>query len=236
MVARTLSALDKEITNCRKCPRLVQWREEVAVTKRRAYIGEKYWGKAITSFGAEDAHLLIVGLAPGAHGANRTGRVFTGDSSGDWLFASLHRLGIAKIGTSTSRDDGQQLKKTRISIAVRCVPPGNKPTTEERDMCSPYFLRELQLLQPTVRAFVPLGAFAWGVLIASLKELGHPVPTGKFGHGAKLKYSFQGIDYLIIGSYHVSQQNTFTGKLTELMLDKVMKEAAVFAGVIKGKK
>lgn len=232
MVARSLAALDREITSCRKCPRLVQWREEVAETKRRAYIGDTYWGKAITSFGAEDAKLLIVGLAPGAHGANRTGRVFTGDSSGDWLFASLHRLGIAKIATSTSRDDGQKLKKTRISLAVRCVPPGNKPSTEERDMCAPYFLREIELLQPTVRAFVPLGAFAWGVLISSLKELGHPVPAGKFGHGARLEYSHQGKNYLIIGSYHVSQQNTFTGKLTELMLDKVMLEAAKFARIV----
>jgi uracil-DNA glycosylase family 4 len=175
--------------------------------------------------------MLIVGLAPGAHGANRTGRIFTGDSSGDWLYGSLHRIGIAKIATSTSRDDGQELKETRISMAVRCAPPENKPTTEERDMCAPYFENELQLIAPTVRSCVVLGNFGWQVLIKSLKAQGHEIPTTKFGHGSSVKYSHNNIDYLIVGSYHPSQQNTFTGKLTKPMLDSVLKKAAKFAGI-----
>lgn len=231
MVARTLKALDKEITSCRKCPRLVQWREEVALTKRKAYADETYWGKPVTGFGAEDAKMLIVGLAPGAHGANRTGRIFTGDSSGDWLYGALHRIGVAKIPTSSSRDDGQELYETRISMGVRCAPPGNAPTPQERDECHPYFLREIELLQPTLRSFVPLGGFAWSALVASLKELGHPVPPGKFAHGATLKYTHNNIDYLIVGSYHVSQQNTFTGKLTKPMLDAVLRKAKKHAGI-----
>jgi uracil-DNA glycosylase family 4 len=176
--------------------------------------------------------MLIVGLAPGAHGANRTGRIFTGDSSGDWLYGSLHRIGIAKIATSTSREDGQVLKETRISMAVRCAPPENKPTTEERDTCAPYFENELQLIAPSVRSFVALGNFGWQVLIKSLKAQGHLIPTTKFGHGSTIKYSNNNIDYLIIGSYHPSQQNTFTGKLTKPMLDSVLKKGAKFAGII----
>jgi uracil-DNA glycosylase len=176
--------------------------------------------------------MLIVGLAPGAHGANRTGRIFTGDSSGDWLYGSLHRIGIAKIATSTSRDDGQELRDTRISMAVRCAPPENKPTTEERDACAPFFENELELIAPTVRSFVALGNFGWQVLIKSLKAHGHKVPATKFGHGVTIKYSHDGINYLIIGSYHPSQQNTFTGKLTKPMLDSVLKKAAKFAGIL----
>jgi uracil-DNA glycosylase family 4 len=176
--------------------------------------------------------MLIVGLAPGAHGANRTGRIFTGDSSGDWLYGSLHRIGIAKIATSTSRGDGQVLRDTRISMAVRCAPPENKPTTGERDACAPFFENELELIAPTVRSFVALGNFGWQVLIKSLKAQGHKVPAGKFGHGSTIKYSHDGINYLIVGSYHPSQQNTFTGKLTKPMLDSVLKKAAKFAGVL----
>ncbi|MBU6380189.1 MAG: uracil-DNA glycosylase, partial [Acidobacteria bacterium] len=141
---KSIQLLDKAIVSCHKCPRLVEWREEVAITKRKAYENEKYWGKPVTGFGATAPKMLIVGLAPGAHGANRTGRIFTGDSSGDWLYGSLHRIGIAKIPTSTSRDDGQELRDTRISMAVRCAPPENKPTTEERDTCAPFFENELQ--------------------------------------------------------------------------------------------
>ena len=226
---KSIDLLDKAIVKCRQCPRLVEWREEVAVTKRKSYENEKYWGKPVTGFGSTQPKMLIVGLAPGAHGANRTGRIFTGDSSGDWLYGSLHRIGIAKIPTSTSRDDGQELRDTRISMAVRCAPPENKPTTEERDTCAPYFKNELQLISPTVRSFVALGSFGWQVLIKALREQGHKVPSGKFGHGATLKCSHDGVNYLILGSYHPSQQNTFTGKLTEKMLNDVFAKAVRLA-------
>ena len=229
---KSIELLNQAIIKCRKCPRLVEWREEVAATKRKSYENEKYWGKAVPGFGSATPKMLIVGLAPGAHGANRTGRIFTGDSSGDWLYGSLHRIGIAKIATSTSREDGQVLKETRISMAVRCAPPENKPTTEERDTCAPYFENELQLIAPSVRSFVALGNFGWQVLIKSLKAQGHLIPTTKFGHGDTIKYSHNKIDYLIIGSYHPSQQNTFTGKLTKPMLDSVLKKGAKFAGII----
>ena len=229
---KSIELLDKAIVKCHKCPRLVEWREEVAVTKRKSYENEKYWGKPVPGFGSSTPKMLIVGLAPGAHGANRTGRIFTGDSSGDWLYGSLHRIGIAKIATSTSRDDGQELRDTRISMAVRCAPPENNPTTEERDACAPYFENELELIAPTVRSFVALGNFGWQVLIKSLKAHGHKVPATKFGHGVTIKYSHNSTNYLIIGSYHPSQQNTFTGKLTKPMLDSVLKKAAKFAGIL----
>jgi hypothetical protein len=230
---KTLPLLDKKIIACRECPRLVGWREEVAITKRKAYQDEKYWGKAVPGFGSTKPKLMIVGLAPGAHGANRTGRIFTGDSSGDWLYGSLHRLGIAKIATSTSRDDGQELRDTRISMAVRCAPPDNKPSNEERDQCAPWFLRELELSLPTTRAFVALGSFAWVALFSALAELGHPVKRVKFGHGAEVKYEHNGVEYLIMASFHPSQQNTFTGKLTKPMLDSVLKKAGRFAHVLR---
>ena len=229
---KSLELLDKAIIKCHKCPRLVQWREEVAVTKRKAYEGEKYWGKAVPGFGSTKPKMLIIGLAPGAHGANRTGRIFTGDSSGDWLYGSLHRIGIAKIPTSTARDDGQELRETRISMAVRCAPPENKPTTLERDTCAPFLANELSLTSATTRAFVALGNFGWQVLIKALKDAGHKVPSGKFAHGATLKYTHEGNNYLILGCYHPSQQNTFTGKLTKPMLDSVLKKGAKFAGIL----
>jgi len=229
---KSIELLDKAIIKCRQCPRLVAWREEVAVVKRKSYENEKYWGKPVTGFGSTQPKMLIVGLAPGAHGANRTGRIFTGDSSGDWLYGSLHRIGIAKIATSTSRNDGQELRDTRISMAVRCVPPENKPTIEERDTCAPFFQNELELILPTVRSFVALGNFGWQVLMKTLKGQGHQIPAGKFGHGATLKYMHEGSEYLIIGSYHPSQQNTFTGKLTKPMLDSVLKKAAKFSRII----
>jgi len=228
----TIAQLDEAITQCTACPRLVAWREEVAIVKRKAYIDHEYWGKPISGFGSEKPRLLIVGLAPGAHGANRTGRIFTGDSSGDWLYGSLHRIGIAKIPTSTSRWDGQKLKHTRINTAVRCAPPDNKPDTPERDMCAPWLKRELELTLPTVRAFVGLGSFAWNALIKSLRELGHPIPAVKFGHGAEYIYSHNGVEYLLIASYHPSQQNTFTGKLTHEQLDTVLEKAARFSAAI----
>lgn len=229
---KTLPQLDKKIIACHECPRLVQWREEIAITKRKAYAAEIYWGKPVPSFGSTKPKLMIIGLAPGAHGANRTGRIFTGDSSGDWLYGSLHRLGIAKMATSASLDDGQELIDTRISMAVRCAPPDNKPNNEERDQCAPWFLRELELSLPTTRAFVALGSFAWIALFAALLQLGHPVKRVKFTHGAEVKYEHNGVKYLILASFHPSQQNTFTGKLTKPMLDSVLKKGGRFASVI----
>ena len=230
--AKSLPLLDKEIVGCHKCPRLVQWREEVSVVKRKSYEDQTYWGKAIPGFGSDKPKLLIVGLAPGAHGANRTGRIFTGDSSGDWLYGALHKIGIAKIATSTSLDDGQKLKDTRIICVVRCAPPDNKPLIEERDMCSPFFVRDLELSMATTKAIIGLGSFAWDAIFKTLKQMGHPIKRVKFAHGASLKYSHNGREYLLLASYHPSQQNTFTGKLTKPMLDSVLKKAAKFAGIL----
>ncbi len=228
MKIKTLAQLDSAVTKCTLCPRLVDWREEVAVTKRKSYQDEKYWGKPVTGFGPADASLLILGLAPGAHGANRTGRVFTGDSSGDWLYRALHKAGLAKLPTSISKDDGQELYKTRIFCAVRCAPPHNKPTNEERDTCTPFFARELELLMPTAKSLLVLGNFAWTALFTQLANMGFeiPKPRPKFGHGTVVKVkNEEGKELRIVGSYHPSQQNTFTGKLTEKMLDQVIVQA-----------
>ena len=224
---RSLPLLDKAITSCRLCPRLVDWREEVAITKRRAYADQKYWGKPVPGFGPADAKIVILGLAPGAHGANRTGRVFTGDLSGDWLYRALHKAGLAKISTSISKDDGQELIDTRILCAVRCAPPDNKPSTDEKDACSHFFKNEISLLMPTAKVFLALGNLAWGQMISTLTELGYtlPKPRPKFGHGVSFSFVDQsGIERVVIGSYHPSQQNTFTGKLTEKMLDSVIQK------------
>jgi uracil-DNA glycosylase family 4 len=229
--AKSIPLLDKEIVGCHKCPRLVQWREEVALVKRKSYENEKYWGKPVPGFGPADARIVIVGLAPGAHGANRTGRIFTGDSSGDWLYKALHKNGLATIPTSTSADDGQKLINTRITCAVRCAPPDNKPSTEEKIECSDYLINEFELLMPTARTFVALGSFAWSAIIKSLRALDHQIstPTPKFGHGESFTWvAPDGIKRLVIGSYHPSQQNTFTGKLTEPMLNSVLKKAKNF--------
>ena len=225
---KSIALLDNAIIKCKQCPRLVQWREEVAVTKRKSYESEKYWGKPVPGFGPADASLIVLGLAPGAHGANRTGRVFTGDSSGDWLYKSLYKNGLAKIPTSTSKDDGQILINTRILCAVRCAPPDNKPTTDEKNTCAPFYKNEIQLLMPTARSFLALGNLAWTTLFATLIELGEelPKPRPKFGHGATATFiGKDGIKRKIVGSYHPSQQNTFTGKLTEKMLDSVIRKA-----------
>ena len=174
---------------------------------------------------------LIVGLAPGAHGANRTGRIFTGDSSGDWLYKALHKNGLATIPTSTSADDGQKLIDTRITCAVRCAPPDNKPSTEEKIECSDYLVNEIELLLPTARTFVALGSFAWSAIIKSLRALDHEIvsPTPKFGHGESFTFMGEdGVKRLVLGSYHPSQQNTFTGKLTEPMLNSIFKKAKSF--------
>ena len=228
---KSIELLDKAIVKCRQCPRLVEWREEVAVTKRKSYENEKYWGKPVTGFGSTKPKMLIVGLAPGAHGANRTGRIFTGDSSGDWLYGSLHRNGIAKIPTSTSIKDGQELKDTRIACAVRCAPPDNKPSTEERHTCAPFLTHEFSLSSKTTSAYLALGSFAWQATISTLRQLGHEIETTKFAHGAKVTFKDGDKKITIIGSYHPSQQNTFTGKLTKAMLDKVIKQAAKAAGI-----
>lgn len=228
---KSLPLLDKEITGCRKCPRLVDWREEVAVVKRKSYENEKYWGKPVPGFGPSDARIVIVGLAPGAHGANRTGRIFTGDSSGDWLYKALFKAGLATIPTSTSATDGQQLIDTRITCAVRCAPPDNKPSTEEKAECSDYLIQEFDLLMPTARTFVALGSFAWSAIIKSLRTLDHKIstPTPKFGHGESFTWvGPDAVKRLVLGSYHPSQQNTFTGKLTQPMLNAVMKKASSF--------
>ncbi len=205
-------ALHREIVECRRCPRLVKWREEVARVKRAAYRDQEYWGRPVPGFGDPKAKLVIVGLAPGAHGANRTGRMFTGDRSGLFLYAGLHRAGFASAPQSVSRDDGLKLNGAFITAPVRCVPPQNMPTPEEIAACRPFLTRELELLKPKV--FLALGAIAWNAI---LEHLDWPRPRPKFAHGAVL-------DQKIVGCYHVSQQNTQTGRLTPKMFDEVMKQ------------
>ena len=225
---KSIAALDKAIIACTLCPRLVEWREEVALTKRKSYVDHDYWGRPVTGFGDPKASIIIVGLAPGAHGANRTGRIFTGDSSGDFLFSSLYRSGLAKLPTSDSRKDGQELYRTRILCAVRCAPPDNKPSNQEKATCAPFMANEIELLMPTAKVFVALGNFAWTGLIAQLVNMGFEVPTPrpKFGHGATFTTkSADGKSVKVIGSYHPSQQNTFTKKLTPPMLDGIFKMA-----------
>jgi uracil-DNA glycosylase family 4 len=226
--SRTLAVLDQQITQCRACPRLVDWREQVARDKRRAYAEETYWGRPVPGFGEPKPRILVLGLAPGAHGANRTGRVFTGDRSGDWLYAALHRAGLANQATSTDLEDGLRLVGTRVSAAVRCAPPDNRPTTAERDTCSAWLERELQLIRSDLRALVALGSFAWDAALRTLAAVGEPAirPKPRFGHGAEVSIG----QIRLIGCYHPSQQNTFTGRLTEEMLDAVFARAVASAG------
>ncbi|NAS26669.1 uracil-DNA glycosylase [Herbidospora sp. NEAU-GS84] len=207
---------------CRACPRLVAWREEVADVKRKAYREETYWGRPIAGWGDDDPRVLIVGLAPAAHGGNRTGRIFTGDRSGDWLFASLFRSGLAAQPTSVHAGDGQRLIGARMVAAVRCAPPANKPTPEERDTCFPWLLQELRLVRP--RVVVALGGFAWQAIWPALKAAGYALPSPRppFGHGVEVPLG----ETTLIGCYHPSQQNTFTGRVTEAMLDAVFSRAA----------
>jgi uracil-DNA glycosylase len=229
-VGEAFQQLARQVTACRACPRLVAWREEVARTKRAAFADETYWGRPVPGFGDERARLLVLGLAPAAHGANRTGRVFTGDRSGDFLFASLHRTGWANQATSVSLDDGLQLHGAWVSASVRCAPPANRPTPAERDACAPWLDRELQLLAPTLRAVVVLGGFGWQAGLPALARAGWQVPAPRpaFGHGRRLvcppgPTAPPGAAALtVVGSYHVSQQNTFTGRLTPRMLDEVL--------------
>ncbi len=215
--AEGLEMLRGEIVECRRCPRLVAWREQVAREKRAAFRDQEYWGRPVPGFGDPDASLLIVGLAPAAHGANRTGRMFTGDRSGDWLYAALHRAGFANQPTSVDRSDGLELSGAWITSPVKCAPPANKPTTVERDACRPFIERELDLLAG-VRVVVALGAFGWGEAALLLGFERRP----KFGHGVE---AVAPRGQVLIGSYHVSQQNTFTGRLTEPMLDAVFDRA-----------
>jgi len=233
-----LEALNSDVVSCTRCPRLVEWREEVARTRRAAYADDEYWGRPVPSFGDPDARILIVGLAPGAHGANRTGRMFTGDRSGEWLFGALHRAGLSTRPDSVWRDDGLALRGAWLTAAVRCVPPGNRPTASEQTACRPYLVRELSLL-PHARVIVALGGLAWNAAIRALRDLscGVPTPRPTFGHGAEISIPGgpsgpaairRGLT--LIGSYHPSQQNTFTGRLTREMFDAVWSRAVGVAG------
>jgi uracil-DNA glycosylase family 4 len=221
--AVSLQDLAAHCVECRACPRLVAWREHVAVEKRRAFANETYWGRPVPGFGADEPRILVVGLAPAAHGANRTGRMFTGDRSGDWLYASLHRVGLANQPTSVSADDGLTLRGVRITAPVRCAPPANKPTPAERDTCRGWLAREIELVWSSVRAVVVLGAFGWAAWWPALRAAGVPAPARvpPFGHGVEAEVDGRAV----LGCYHVSQQNTFTGRLTEAMLDEVMRRA-----------
>jgi uracil-DNA glycosylase family 4 len=214
---------------CRACPRLVAWREEIAVVRRRSFRDERYWGRPIPGWGSARPRMLIVGLAPAAHGGNRTGRIFTGDRSGDVLFAALHRAGLSNQATSVSRDDGLALVHTRIFAAVRCAPPDNKPTPQERDTCAPWLHRELAMLRPSLRVVIALGAFAWAAFWPAVKTVygvSPPTPRPAFGHGARADLAEAPT---LLGCYHVSQQNTFTGRLTPAMLDDVLASAIQIA-------
>jgi uracil-DNA glycosylase len=227
--AGSLGRLDAAVSVCRACPRLVTWREQVAREKRRAFADEPYWGRPIAGWGDDEPAVLVVGLAPAAHGGNRTGRIFTGDRSGDWLFAALHRAGLATQATSTHAGDGQRLLHTRMLAAVRCAPPANAPTPTERDTCSPWLDAEVAAVLPHVKAAVALGAFAWQALLGTLARNGLAVPRPRptFGHGAEVEIG----GVAVVGSFHPSQQNTFTGRLTEPMLDQVLDRAATLAGL-----
>jgi uracil-DNA glycosylase len=218
-----LAEVSAAIVGCRACPRLVAWRESVAQVKRAAFADQEYWARAVPGFGDPSAGILVLGLAPAAHGANRTGRMFTGDRSGDWLFASLHRTGLANQPTSRAIDDGLRLRGVWVTAPVRCAPPENKPTTAERDRCAPYLAAELELLP--WRVIVALGAFAWA---GALRHTGWGGRKPRFAHGAE---STLPDGRTLLGSYHVSQHNTFTGRLTEEMLDAVFVRASRIVGV-----
>jgi uracil-DNA glycosylase len=225
-VFRSVADLDAALVECRACPRLVEWRERVAREKRAAYRHEEYWGRPVPGIGPPDARLLVVGLAPAAHGGNRTGRMFTGDRSGDVLFAALHAVGLANQPTAVHRDDGLELHGVRITAPVHCAPPDNKPTPAERETCGSWLRAELALLSP--RAVVVLGAFGWQALLPVLAEAGWavPRPRPRFGHGVHVELAGHAGPLHLFGSYHVSQQNTFTGRLTPAMLEDVLVRAA----------
>jgi uracil-DNA glycosylase len=219
-----LDALGADIVACRACPRLVEWRERVAREKKAAYAGWDYWGRPVPGFGDPAARVVLLGLAPAAHGANRTGRIFTGDRSGAFLYGALHRTGFANQPTSEQRDDGLELTDCWVTAAVRCAPPANRPTPAERDRCLPYLAAELRLLP--VRVVVALGGFAWDAALRTLAAAAPLRPKPRFGHGAEARVG----EVAVLGSYHVSQQNTFTGRLTPDMLDAVLRRARELAG------
>lgn len=218
--------LDAEVHACRRCPRLVAWREACAADPPRRFGSDEYWARPVAGFGDPAARLAIVGLAPAAHGGNRTGRMFTGDRSGDWLYAALHRAGYANQARSERRDDGLRLSGAYVTAVVRCAPPANRPAPAERDNCLPYLARELALLE-RCRAIVALGGFAWDGTLRAVRELGGEVPRPKpnFAHGAEARAG----RWALLGCYHPSQQNTFTGRLTEPMLDAVLARASELA-------
>ncbi len=224
---QSLSRLAAEIHACHACPRLVRWREAQAANPPRRFRGEDYWARPVSGFGDPEALVAVVGLAPAAHGANRTGRMFTGDRSGDWLYAALHRTGFANSFESRRREDGLHLRGAFVTAIVRCAPPANRPTPAERDNCLPYLARELTLLD-RCRTIVALGAFAWDGALRALRSLGcePPRPKPRFGHGAEASVGA----WTLLGCYHPSQQNTFTGRLTEPMLDAVLSRARELSG------
>jgi uracil-DNA glycosylase len=214
---RPLARLGEEIHSCRRCPRLVDWREEQAANPPRRFTNQTYWARPVSGFGDPDARVVLVGLAPAAHGANRTGRMFTGDRSGDWLYAALHRAGYANQPTSITSDDGLQLAGAYVTATVRCAPPANRPTPGERDNCLPFLARELQLLD-SCQVVVALGAFGWDGFLRAAADLGHFTrPKPRFGHGEEAAVG----PWSLLGCYHPSQQNTFTGRLTAEMLDRI---------------
>jgi uracil-DNA glycosylase family 4 len=221
---RTVEELDAEVSVCRACPRLVEWREEVAVVKRKSFADQPYWGRPIPGWGSARPRVMVVGLAPAAHGGNRTGRVFTGDRSGDFLFAALHRAGLANQVACVDAADGLVLNDTRVAAAVRCAPPGNAPTPDERATCAPWLDAEWRLVGSEVRVIVALGAFAWRAALQMVGAVASPAP--KFGHGTTATVG----DVTLIGCYHPSQQNTFTGRLTPEMLDDIFRQAADVPG------
>jgi uracil-DNA glycosylase family 4 len=224
---RELERITAEVVECRACPRLVEWRERVAREKVARFAGEDYWGRPVPGFGDDGARILVLGLAPAAHGGNRTGRIFTGDRSGDFLYRSLYAAGLSDRGTSIRRGDGLRLRGTYIAAVNRCAPPKNRPTPEERDRCLPYLERELTALE-RLAVVVALGSFAWDGALRALAALGHVRrPKPRFGHGVESEVG----PYTLIGSYHPSQQNTFTGTLTQAMLDAVLRRAAELAGI-----
>jgi uracil-DNA glycosylase family 4 len=226
--AQQLAALAGQVVRCERCPRLIAWCRHVAQVKRRSFADQQYWGRPVPGFGDPEARIWVIGLAPGAHGANRTGRMFTGDRAGDFLFAALHRAGLANQPTSVARDDGLVLRHTFISAAARCAPPGNRPTTAEITSCQPWLRRELEILR-RVRVLVALGRIAWDASLALLQAAKVPLPRPRpaFAHGAQ---SVLG-RYALLGCYHVSQQNTFTGRLTERMIDAVLARAKEISGL-----
>ncbi|HET9081212.1 MAG TPA: uracil-DNA glycosylase [Trebonia sp.] len=226
--APDLAELTARQSVCRACPRLVAWREEVAQVRRKAFSNEPYWGRPVFGWGDQEPAILILGLAPAAHGGNRTGRIFTGDRSGDFLFASLHRAGLARQATSVTADDGQQLTGARMVAAVRCAPPANKPAPEERVTCAPWLAAEFRLVAPTLKVVVCLGGFAWQALWPVLADCGYEVPRPRpvFGHGAEVTVAGPGKPpFLLLGCYHPSQQNTFTGRITPEMADVIFLRA-----------